>query len=852
MSRHDFGAPMIPCPSEDELGAYLASSLDPEPRRAVEVHLDRCEACYAAVVAYGKAYGAQDVGADPAAPDAAAEPRFMGRYRVDGQLGEGAMGVVHDAYDPRLARHVALKVLRPRPETNPQGDDRRLIAEARALAQLSHPHVVPIFDAGEVDGQVYIAMERIVGPTLRTWSRTRRPWRDALRLLLEAGAGLHAAHEAGLIHRDFKPDNVMVDEAGRARVLDFGLVRSEVGGQGIALDSEGRALQLPEGVERDPSTLAGRWVGTPRYMGPEHFGPPGRDADDPRPSDARSDQFSFCVTAFEVLYGSAPFAGSSLLSLVTAMQAERVVAPPAGSRVPRRVRRVLVRGLRADPDLRWDTMAELIGALQQAGGRRRWPWVIGAAGLICAAGAGVLHASTLAETSAAAPGLEDGSGTSPPTVAAEAQSPEALSVRRRLEQLETLDNERRYEEAAKLSPQTLKDAESLAVPRLIAQAAVLHGRVLLNTDPHKAAAVLQQAYAAAVEADDAELEQRAAFYLARLYAQKIVDPQAAALWLRHAESAVDRLGDVPELRFAVLGLRMIVLRLEGDREAAIAVSRELVVLADSQWGSKDRRAIQARHALGIALMDVQQTTGARAETLRALESARGLDPDLEARCLSLLSSIEVLQNSKHNDPEVANLAVAYAREALDIQTRQHGAAHASTIGARRTVGNALAEAGDLEQAKAEHIAVLEGFTALLGPESAEVGRSAAAVGTVLLDLGELEAAETHLQRSVVSLEAAYGRDHHALATPLGYLGIAQRRRHAFERAHRTYERYIVVAQGSPRQQAVASEGRARVEVESGNHGAAAVLLEAAAQAWVDFSGNPNDPNAQEIRQMIRE
>lgn len=303
---------MIPCPSEDELGAYLASNLDPEPRRAIEVHLDRCEACYAAVVAYGKAYGAQDGGADSVAPDAAPEPSFMGRYRVDGQLGEGAMGVVHDAYDPRLARHVALKILRPRPETNPQGDDRRLIAEARALVQLSHPHVVPIFDAGEVDGRVYIAMERIVGPTLRTWSRTRRPWRDALRLLLEAGAGLHAAHEAGLIHRDFKPDNVMVDEAGRARVLDFGLVRSEVGAQRIALDSEGQALPPPEGVERDHSTLAGRWVGTPRYMGPEHFGPPGRDADDPRPSDARSDQFSFCVTAFE-RRRSCPGRGSALV-----------------------------------------------------------------------------------------------------------------------------------------------------------------------------------------------------------------------------------------------------------------------------------------------------------------------------------------------------------------------------------------------------------------------------------------------------------------------------------------------------------------------------------------------------------
>ncbi len=842
---------MTSCPSEDELGAYLASNLDPQTRRAVEAHLDRCEACYRTVLEYGKVYGTRAAGEDPVAPASEPEPpRFIGRYRIDGQLGEGAMGVVHDAYDPSLARHVALKVLRPGPETSSQGGARRLIAEARALAQLSHPHVVPVFDAGEVDGQVYIAMERIVGPTLRTWSQTRQPWRDALRVLAEAGDGLHAAHESGLIHRDFKPDNVMVDEAGRARVLDFGLVLSGVGGQPIAVDRDGHSSPGSEELGRSHRTLAGRRVGTPRYMGPEHFEPRGSDRG-ASPADASSDQFSFCVTAFEVLYGCAPFAGTSLLSLVTAMQAERVAAPPADSNVPGRVHRVLVRGLRADPDRRWDTMAELVDALRQAGRRLRWPGAIAVAGLVCASAAGAQYAFASAETPAAAPGIEDRSETSAPASGASPESPEMSSVRRRLEQLESLDDERRYEEAAKLSPQTLEDAETLGVPRLIAQAAVLHGRVLLNTDPQESVVVLKRAYAAALEAGDPELEQRAAFYLARLYAQTLVDPQAAALWLRHAESAVDRLGDVPELRFAELGLRMIVLRLESDREAAIAVSRRLVALAVSQWGPKDRRAIQSRHALAIALMDVQETAEAREETLLALESARGVDPDLAARCLSLLSSIEVLQNSSQHDPKVAEQAVAYAQEAVDLQTGLHGAAHASAIGARRTLGNALAEAGQLEEAKAEHMAVLEGFTALLGPEAAEVGRSAAAVGTVLLELGELAEAETHLQRAVVSLESAYGKDHHTLATPLGYLGIAQRRLRVFERARRTYERYIVVAQESPRQRAVAAEGRARVEVESGNDQAAAPLLEAAAQAWIDFSGDVADPNAKELRQMVK-
>ncbi len=780
------------------------------------------------------------------------EPVELGRYAVGRRLGAGAMGVVYEAQDPRLRRKVALKVLHPDlRSTQASRGHQRLRREAQSIGRVSHPNVIEVYDVGEADGRVYIAMELVDGSSLDAWLKQEpRDWREILAVFIAAGRGLAAAHKSGVIHRDFKPSNVSIDASGRVRVLDFGLAKA--GGVG-------------------PSTVEGAWpsssddlatgaealVGTPRYMAPEQL--QGRSAGE------QSDQYAFCVALYEAVFGRVPFDDGNMLA---SKLAEDRVPPPGDTAVPRWVTRALQRGLHADPDRRWpsmealltrlgprrsrDTMAGLVDALQQSAGRWRWPWAIAVAGLVSAVGAGVLHASASADTSAAAPGLQDGPETSPPHVAMEPMSQEASSVRRRLEQLEALDDDRRYEEAAKLSPQTLEDAEALGVPRLIAQAAVLHGRVLMNTNPHESAAVLKRAYEAAVEADDPELEQRAAFYLARLYAQKLVDPEAAALWLRHAEAAVDRLGDVPELRFAVLGLRMIVLRLEGDRVATIAASRRIVALADSQWGSKDRRAIQARHALAIALMDVQETAEARAEIVLALEAARGLDPDLEARCLSLLSSIEVLQNSDQNDPELANLAVAYAREAVEIQTRLHGAAHASAIGARRTLGNALAEAGQLKEAKAEHIAVLEGFTTLLGPESAEVGRSAAAVGTVLLDLGELAEAEAHLQRSVVSLEAAYGKDHHALATPLGYLGLAQRRLHAFERARRTYERYIVVAQESPRQRSVASEGRARVEVESGNHRAAAPLLEAAAQAWIELSGDPNDPYAKELRQLIRE
>jgi len=207
------------------------------------------------------------------------------------------MGTVHAAYDPQLDRKIALKLVRPE-----RGADQELCArvlrEAQALAKLSHPNVVAVYDAGAFGEQVFIAMDFIRGTTLRQWLAARRPWREVLDTFLQAGRGLAAAHEVGLVHRDFKPDNVLVSDDGRARVVDFGLAaETEAPVARPSLTASAERWQMAQGS----LTHHGALVGTPAYMSPEQLmGQPARMA---------SDQFSFCVALFEGLYGERPFRG---------------------------------------------------------------------------------------------------------------------------------------------------------------------------------------------------------------------------------------------------------------------------------------------------------------------------------------------------------------------------------------------------------------------------------------------------------------------------------------------------------------------------------------------------------------
>ncbi|ACY17833.1 serine/threonine-protein kinase [Haliangium ochraceum] len=298
----------------------------------------------------------------------------LGRYELLEYKAAGAMGEIYIAYDAQLDRKLALKVLRPEVRRRSDHASQRLLREAQSLAQVSHPNVVPVYEAGEIDGRVFVAMELVAGEPLGRWLAKHAPpaarfWRSILDTFLEAGRGLAAVHEAGLLHRDFKPDNVLVGDDGRVRVVDFGLARASNTTASIdersttSMELEPHAsAQRPRAWTAD-LTRSGVVVGTPAYMAPEQI----RGGT----VDARSDQFSYCVALYEALYGHRPFRGEDFTSLRASVLSGEVLAPSASAKVPSWVWRVLLRGLATEPEQRYPDMHALLSALSADPARKR-------------------------------------------------------------------------------------------------------------------------------------------------------------------------------------------------------------------------------------------------------------------------------------------------------------------------------------------------------------------------------------------------------------------------------------------------------------------------------------------------
>jgi len=297
-------------------------------------------------------------GAPPARPtEAPQRGQQVGRFVVLDIVGVGGMGVVLSAYDPKLDRKVALKLLRPgiNPDEGSGGARARLLREAQAMAKLRHPNVVAVYEVGEFRDQVFIAMEYVPGGNLVRWADERRSesgaWRKIVDAYVEAGRGLLAAHREGLVHRDFKPANVLVDE-DRFQVTDFGI--ASIGGREV-LDDLG--LARPPRDERQDSTSASHGLlGTAPYMAPELI--------EGGPADAKSDQFAFCVALFESLHGHRPFVGENNTEIVESIVTGRVQRPARQRSVPQWVRDALMRGLSSNADARWPSMADLLATLE--------------------------------------------------------------------------------------------------------------------------------------------------------------------------------------------------------------------------------------------------------------------------------------------------------------------------------------------------------------------------------------------------------------------------------------------------------------------------------------------------------
>ena len=351
------------CPSEERLVELAEGRLADrdDQAAALHLHLDGCEECRLLVGELLRDHRLDGL-----------QGGTLDRYLLLDELGRGGMGVVYAAFDPELDRKVALKLVRPG-SGDPARAAARLLAEAQALAKLSHPNVVTVYEARALGGRVFLAMELVPGRSLREWLHSPRPAAEIVHRFLEAADGLCAAHDAGLVHADFKPENALLGDDGRVRVTDFGLAREA----GSAADAFPWATS--RAVPR--ASVSPAVEGTPAYLSPEQWRG--------QPADARSDQFAWCVALWEALSGVRPFAASGRAALLLEME-HGPLRRPGAARLPARVRKLLLRGLSCEPDRRHPTLRALCDELRRDRlGGLRGPLFAATAALLLAAGLAV-------------------------------------------------------------------------------------------------------------------------------------------------------------------------------------------------------------------------------------------------------------------------------------------------------------------------------------------------------------------------------------------------------------------------------------------------------------------------------
>ena len=382
------------CLEESQALAFVAGDLGDHARHGVEEHIDDCAACRQLLAELVRKRTL-----DPASDDTVLAgnkaPLFdpadwlpgmrVGRYVVLARIGRGGMGAVYRAEDVELARPVALKRLLGGADADSRA---RLVREARSAAQLQHPNVVTVHEVGEHAGTPFLAMELVDGVTLGAWLRERsRSWREIVGVVAQAGRGLIAAHERGLVHRDFKPDNVLVDRSGRARVADFGLARA---GDAPPGDSGG----IAHDVRLARMTATGSLAGTPAYLAPEIV--------DGGAPDARSDQYAFAITLWEALRGQHPFEGNTPVHMWDEMARGRI--RPGGNPVPAWLDRHVRRGLEVDPAKRWPDVASFVAAIEKP--PRRAQWLAAGAGVV-AVGAAIAFVALRDPAGSSDPSCDD-------------------------------------------------------------------------------------------------------------------------------------------------------------------------------------------------------------------------------------------------------------------------------------------------------------------------------------------------------------------------------------------------------------------------------------------------------------
>ena len=802
------------CPDDNVLVEMVERAIEPATLRDLEEHLDSCESCRDVVAALAAGSRESSRVRTPGGALAFADhPELLetetvaGRYVLDKILGRGGMGTVYLARDLTLGREVALKL------HHAGSGNARLQREAVAMAKLAHPNVVTVYDVGTIGDRTYVAMEYVPGAgdgpvTLRGYLATPRTWREILAVLLDAGTGLAAAHAAGLIHRDFKPDNVLVGAEGRARVSDFGLAHLEArvparrrGTAGtdevVATDATVRAPSQPL-AEGTPLTETGAVIGTPAYMAPEQASGGGVDA--------RSDQFAFCLVAWESLLGVRPFAGTTLAAIQAAIEAQELQQPAKRDKgdddVPPEVIRELRCGLAVDPAARHADMAALLAALRRAAGARRARRIrriaIAAVAAVAVAGGGFAAASAIgshrreaacvAEGAAVRALVADGARAKIRTAFLASGSPLAEAVLVRT--TSTL-----AKAAGALGDQVA------AVCRVHDEPGALHAaRVACLADRTSRLAKLVDTFSGKV---DASLVRRATDAAWASYdpspCSDVTTLSTSALSPAHAEAlgAIKAMTDAAQYKEAVAAatellaqagtgapdIELDVLIARGnaneqiDADAAIADFYKALALAEAR-GRDFEAALALETLANLAGVDKHEYDAAH----RFVDLARAKLQRLGGQNLVVFGTVLTTEAQILLDENRLGEAQVAIEKAIRIFEDVYGAEHPNVGLANGTLAHVLRFQDKTPEAVAAATRTLHILEATLGPENPKAAGALMTLGQSWTDIGEYAKARDAFTRADAVFARVFGEIHRNRAAALGNLGGLELRLHNYEAA----------------------------------------------------------------------
>jgi serine/threonine protein kinase/tetratricopeptide (TPR) repeat protein len=803
-----------PCPDEDELAAFVERDVAESRRAEIEQHCEACMRCLDTVSYLVAAF------ADPPALDDDVVPpalpsrgTTLGRYVILDFIGAGAMGAVYSAFDPELDRRVALKLLPPRSGADAAALRARFLAEARAMASISHPNVIAVHDVGLHGELAFFAMELVLGDTLVGWLEAgRRRTTEIIDVFAAAGRGLAAAHAGGLVHRDFKPENVLVASDGRVRVIDFGLAR-------FAAESfDTRPPEVAEPSWNPPTTQTGALIGTPAYMAPEQLAG--------GTSSAAADQFAFCVALFEALHGRRPFDGDSVDALA---QAIRTAPVPVGPRrVPRRLQRLLARGLSARPEDRWPSMTDVIdelaarpfarwgpvaavvvavagtgfgihGALTNSTGPRCQPNEAQLADvwqpsmrteLVAAMAADAAPASSEARTSAwladrfdayAARWLEIHHDVCVATVERHERSVDVMD--REMSCLHRARRQLQANASAAIDGGASSLAHAVALAEGLPELAICEDVEILGAGPEPPTAAQSERVetqrneiaigrselaagdfdAALRRASEVEAVAREIGYAPLVYEAVLLRGEAAMRRTDHAQ--------------AQTALDFVLAESLAARDWPIAIrsASSAACLASTEKGKPEVGLAYARTALGLASRSDSLATS-RAHALRCMGRALKELGQLTEAEIHQRAAIALLER-EHGDEAVwiakarMDLAqtlrrrrwLAQARTELEaaaeVLRRTLGATHRDTMNASGELAGIMAEQGEHAAAEAEYRAMIAAWTSTIGAESAAVGIVWGKLGNVLYEEDRLDEAAAAFTTGRDIVSASLGADH---------------------------------------------------------------------------------------------